>query len=142
MENSRNVIQRWNSYRPTKAQTFWIALGCIIATLVIGFGLGGWVTGGTAQEMATRAAQESRLELAAAVCAEDFMRAADARERLAKLKKIEWYQRGEVVAAGGWATMPGESEANDLVAGMCATRLAESSGTAVSAPVSSAAAVR
>jgi hypothetical protein len=136
MEHSRNLMQRWNNYRPTKEQTFWIALGCIVATLVIGFGLGGWVTGGTAQEMATVAAQESRLELAAAVCAEDFMRAADARERLAKLKKVEWYERDELVAAGGWATMPGESEANGAVAQMCATRLAEKSQAARATPVS------
>lgn len=129
METPRNMIQRWHNYQPSKEQTFWIALGCIIATLVIGFGFGGWVTGGTAQEMATQAAQESRLELAAAVCAEDFMGAADARERLAKLKNVEWYERDELVAAAGWATMPGESEANSAVAAMCATRLAESAET-------------
>jgi alpha/beta superfamily hydrolase len=129
METSRNMIQRWHDYQPTKKQTFWIALGCIIATLVIGFGFGGWVTGGTAQAMATQAAQESRLELAAAVCAEDFMGAADARERLAKLKNVEWYERDDLVAESGWATMPGESDANSAVAAMCATRLAESAET-------------
>jgi hypothetical protein len=133
MENSRNLRQRWNNYRPSKEQTFWIALGCIVATLVIGFGLGGWVTGGTAQEMATRAAQESRLQLATAVCAEDFMRAADARARLEKLKKVEWYERDELVAEGGWATMPGESEANGAVAEMCAAQLAEKSQVAARA---------
>ena len=129
METPRNMIQRWHNYQPSKEQTFWIALGCIIATLVIGFGFGGWVTGGTAQEMAAQAAQDSRLELAAAVCAEDFMRAADARERLAKLKKAEWYERDDLVAESGWATMPGESDANSAVAAMCATRLAESAET-------------
>ena len=129
METSRNMIQRWHDYQPTKKQTFWIALGCVIATLVIGFGFGGWVTGGTAQEMAAQAAQDSRLELAAAVCAEDFMGAADARERLVKLKNAQWYERDELVAASGSATMPGESDANRAVAAMCATRLAESAET-------------
>jgi hypothetical protein len=132
----QSLQQRWNDYRPTKEQTLWIAVGCIVATLVIGFGLGGWVTGGTAQETATRAAQESRLELAAAVCAEDFMRAADARARLEKLKKVEWYERDDLVVAGGWATMPGEKEANGVVAEMCATRLAEQSQAARATPVS------
>jgi hypothetical protein len=121
----QSLHQRWNDYRPTKEQTLWVGLGCIIATLVIGFGLGGWVTAGTAQKMADEAAATSRHELAAAVCAEDFMRAANARTRLEKLKAVEWYERDELVAAGGWATLPGEKEANSVVAEMCAARLAE-----------------
>lgn len=131
----QSLQQRWNDYRPTKGQTFWIALGCIIATLVIGFGLGGWVTAGTAQKMATEAAASSRHELAAAVCAEDFMHTADARARLEKLQGLEWYERDDLVAAGGWATMPGEKEANSVVAEMCAARLTEKSQAATT-PVS------
>src|SRR3989337_424718 len=42
--------QRWEDYRPTKTHTFWIAAGCVAATLVLGFGPGGWVSGGTAQK--------------------------------------------------------------------------------------------
>lgn len=121
----QSVQQRWNNYRPTKEQTLWTAVGCIIATLVLGFGLGGWVTAGTAQKMAAEAAATSRHELAAAVCAEEFMRPADARARLEKLKGLQWYERDELVAAGGWATMPGEKEANSVVAEMCAARLAD-----------------
>jgi hypothetical protein len=119
------IVERWNEYRPSKEQTFWIALGCVIATLIVGFGLSGWVTGGTAQKMADEAAAASRHQLAAAVCAEEFLRAADARARLAKLKALEWYERDDLVAAGGWATMPGDKEANSVVAEMCANRLAE-----------------
>jgi len=121
----RNLIRRWNDYRPTKEHMFWVGVGCVVATLVVGFGLAGWVTGGTAQKMADEAAAASRHQLAAAVCAEGFLRAADARARLAKLKALEWYERDDVVAAGGWATMPGESEASSVVAEMCATRLVE-----------------
>jgi hypothetical protein len=133
----QSLQQRWNAFRPTKEQSFWLALGCVIATLVIGFGLGGWVTGGTARSMADEAAAASRHQLAAAVCAEGFMRAAKARERLDKLKALEWYERDDLVAAGGWATMPGEKEANSVVAEMCATRLAEQAETAAKAtPVS------
>ena len=89
----QSLQQRWNNYRPTKEQTLWTAVGCIIATLVLGFGLGGWVTGGTAQKMAAEAAATSRHELAAAVCAEEFMRAADSRATLEKLKGLQWYAR-------------------------------------------------
>jgi hypothetical protein len=121
----QSLQQRWNAYRPSKEQVFWIGIGCIIATLVVGFGLGGWVTGGRAQNMAAEAATSARHELAASVCADEFMRAADARARLEKLKGLQWYERDDLVAAGGWATMPGEKEANSVVAEMCAARLAD-----------------
>ena len=119
------IVQRWNEYRPSKEQTLWIALGCVIATLIVGFGLSGWVTAGTARKMTDEAAAAARHQLAAAVCAEEFLRAANARERLTKLKALQWWERDDQVAAGGWATMPGEKEANSVVAEMCATRLSE-----------------
>jgi hypothetical protein len=121
----KNLLTRWAEHRPSMEQTFWIALGCVVATLVVGFGLGGWVTGGTAQKMADEAAAASRNQLAAAVCAQEFMRAADARARLAKLQALEWWERDDHVAAGGWATMPGEKESDGAVAEMCASRLAD-----------------
>jgi hypothetical protein len=40
------IMQRWNEYQPSKEHTLWIALGGVIATLIVGFGLGGWVTAG------------------------------------------------------------------------------------------------
>jgi hypothetical protein len=52
---------------------FWIAAGCVVATLILGFGIGGWVTAGTAQEMVSQARADARHQLAAAVCVEDFM---------------------------------------------------------------------
>jgi hypothetical protein len=85
----------------------------------------GWVTGGSALKAADEAAAASHDKLAAAVCAEEFMRAADARTRLAKLTALEWWERDDLVAGGGWATMPGEKEASSVVAEMCATRLTE-----------------
>lgn len=120
-----SLRQRWDDYRPTKAQTFWTGVGCIVATLVLGFGPGGWVTGGTAGKMASEAADNARHQLAAAVCVEHFMRAANAGPRLQKLKDMTYYERDDLVAAGGWATMPDEKEANTVVADMCAMQLAE-----------------
>jgi hypothetical protein len=119
------IMQRWQEYQPTKEHTFWVALGCVIATLIVGFGLSGWVTAGSAKKMADEAAAASRNQLAAAVCAEGFMRSADARTRLAKLQALEWWERDDLVANGGWATMPGEKDASGVVAEMCAARLAE-----------------
>jgi hypothetical protein len=125
----RNALLRWQQYQPTKGQTFWIAIACVVATLIIGFGFGGWMTGGTALRMAGEAAVAARNQLAAAVCAEEFMRATDARARIAKLEALEWWERDDHLAAGGWATMPGDKEANGTVATMCAARLAEEAKT-------------
>lgn len=119
------LYRRWQAYQPSKEHTLWIAVACVVATLIVGFGLGGWVTGGTAKKMADEAAASSRNQLAAAVCAREFMRAGDARTRLAKLQALEWWERDDHVAAGGWATMPGEKESDSTVAEMCATRLAD-----------------
>lgn len=120
---SHSLRQRWEDYRPSKTQTFWIAVGGIVATFILGFGPGGWVTGGTAQKMVAEATANSRHELASAVCVEDFMRAADAGAQLKKIKKAGWYERDELVASGGWATMPDRKEPNSVVASMCAAQL-------------------
>lgn len=117
--------QRWEDYRPTKTHAFWVAAGCVAATLVLGFGPGGWVSGGTAQKRIEEAAANARHELATAVCVEEFMHAKDAGARLAKLMEAGWYERSELVANGGWATMPDRKEPNSAVAAMCAAQLTE-----------------
>ena len=121
----KNLLTRWNEYRPTKEQTFWIALASIVATLVLGFGMAGWVTRGTAQKMSDEAAAAAHNKLAAAVCAEHFLRATDAKARLAKLEALQWWERDDHLAQAGWATMPGEKEPDSAVAEMCALRLSE-----------------
>lgn len=117
--------RRFEDYRPTKTHAFWIAAGCVAATLVLGFGPGGWVTAGTAQKRVDEAATSARQELATAVCVEEFMSAKDAHAQLAQLVKTDWYQRSELIAKGGWATMPDRKEPNGSVATMCAEKLAE-----------------
>ena len=61
-----NPIERWSAYRPTKEHLLWTAVAAVIATVVLGFSAGGWVTGGTAKKMADQAAEASHDQLAAA----------------------------------------------------------------------------
>jgi len=117
--------QRWEDYRPSKTATFWLVAGAIVATLIIGFGPGGWVTAGSAKKMVDEAAASARHELAAAVCVEEFMEAANASARLAKLNAASWYERGELLSSAGWATMPDREEPNSVVASLCASKLSE-----------------
>jgi hypothetical protein len=116
--------QRFEDYRPTKTVLFWSCVASVIVTIVIGFGWGGWVTGGTADEVAESAAQDARQELVAAVCIDRFMAAGDARARLVELKDLaSSYRQGEFIEDGGWAVIPGTDEASDPGAELCAERL-------------------
>ena len=125
LSKMETLRQRWDDLRLSKTQAFWLAAGSVVATLAIGFGAAGWVTGGTADTRVSEAATQARHELAAAICVAEFMAAADAGVRLTKLTDASWYDRGEMVAKGGWATMPDRKEPNSTVATLCAGKLAE-----------------
>jgi hypothetical protein len=120
-----SLQDRWQAYRPSKTQAFWFAAGCVAATLALGFGPGGWVTGGTAEKQVTGAAESARYELATAVCVEGFMRANASAERLEKLQAMSFYLRSDEVAQAGYATMPDQADPDSTVAIMCASRLSE-----------------
>jgi hypothetical protein len=118
--------QRFEEFRPSKTVLFWSCAACVVLTMIVGFSWGGWVTGGTAQEMVDEATEQTTEQLAAALCVERFMNAQDAGVQLASLKEItSSYRQSEFIEDGGWATLPGTDEANAEGADMCAERLAE-----------------
>jgi hypothetical protein len=136
MERTETLRQRWEDYKPSKVQIFWAAVAAVAVTLIIGFGFAGWVTGGTAQKQVAEAAANARHELAAAVCVEDFMAGKDAGRLLVKLKGAGWFERSELLAKGGWATMPDRKEPSSVVATMCASKLSEMQPPAAATPAS------
>ena len=122
MADGKSMSQRFEEWRPTKAVLFWSCAGCIVATMIVGFTWGGWVTGGTAEEMVEDAVEQGRAEVAAAVCVENFMQDADARTQLASLKETRSaWQRTNLIRGGGWATIAGQEHADG--AKLCAERL-------------------
>lgn len=123
MAEGKSLSQRFESYRPTKTALFWSCAGCIAATMILGFSWGGWVTGGTAQQMVEDALEQGRAEVAAAVCIERFMKEADAGVQLASLKEQSSWQRESFIEDGGWSTIGGK--AYDDAAELCAERLVE-----------------
>lgn len=123
MANETGWKMRWEAWRPSKVTYFWSCVGCVIATIVIGFAWGGWVTGGTAHKMAESAASDARVQLAAAVCANRFMQAPDAKARLASLKKSDYWSRDDVLEKGGWLALAGMKEPIDGAAELCAEKL-------------------
>ena len=94
-----------------------------VATLVIGFTWGGWVTGGTAKEMTQKSASSALVTALAPICVDKFQHSPEAAANLVELRKVSSWQQGTFITKGGWATMPGGTEANSAVADACATML-------------------
>jgi hypothetical protein len=116
------MSQRFQDYRASKTALFWSCAGCIVATVIVGFTWGGWVTGGSARDMAEAAAEQAQAQVAAAVCVDQFMAAADARPQLASLKEntSSWRQEN-FIEDGGWAVIADQEY--DGAAELCAERL-------------------
>jgi len=94
------------------------AAGAVVLAIV-GFNWGGWVTGSEASEMTETAIVEQLVP----ICVGQFNMDADKVTKLAALKKIDSWSRGEFVVKQGWATMPGAKEADSSVARGCANKI-------------------
>lgn len=95
-----------------------------VALAIVGFSWGGWVTGGTAKEMAS---DQARLEVVAAlvpVCMQQSSQDPQVVATLALLKDANSYQRSDMLMKAGWATMPGSDDPNRNVARACMEKLA------------------
>ena len=94
-----------------------------LATLIIGFYWGGWVTGGHANEMVRRSSTAAVVTALSPICVDKFQHSAEASVNLAEFKKISTYQQSSFIEKGGWATMPETDAANSSVAQACAEML-------------------
>ena len=113
--------------RETKAAVkpaLWGAAAGAVALAIVGFGWGGWVTGGTAEVLAKSNAATAVVTALTPICVEKFRQATDAPANLAEMKKTTYaWDQGKFVEKGGWATMPGSTEPNSAVARACAESL-------------------
>ena len=91
-----------------------LIIGAVIA-MIIGFAWGGWLTGGTAQQMSDEAVLASQ----AAICVAQFMKQPNHEEKLKELEKVESWKRSEFIEKGGWDKMPGQEKAGSYVAQAC-----------------------
>jgi hypothetical protein len=138
MQQFQTRSQRFQQYRASKAALFWACAGSVVVATVVGFSWGGWTTGGSAQDMADKAAASARQELAAVVCVDRFMAAQDADVQLTALQEItSSYAQSKFVEEGGWAVIVPASSTADRkaaasasaddrkTAGLCAAELAK-----------------
>ena len=130
----QTLSQRFEQYRASKAVLLWACAGSVIVATIVGFSWGGWVTGGSAREMAEDSAAQARQELAAVVCVDRFMAAPDAGVQLTALKEMTTSRaQGKFVEDGGWAIIVPASDPPDYkaraddrkAAGLCAEELAK-----------------
>jgi hypothetical protein len=130
----QTLSQRFEQYRASKAVLFWACAGSVIVATVVGFSWGGWVTGGSAREMAEDSAAQARQELAAVVCVDRFMAAPDAGVQLTALQEMKGASaQSKFVADGAWAIIVPASSPTDYktrtddrkAAGLCAEELAK-----------------
>jgi hypothetical protein len=125
----------WSAYQPTKTVWFWSCIASVGATLLVGFVWFGWVTGGTADQMATDGNEAGRATLAADLCVDHFMAAPGAAVQLAALKEESNWKRDDFIEDGGWTTFAGTDGAIRGAAELCADRLAEMDIPVVEIPV-------
>lgn len=125
MADQKNLAQRWEEFRPSKTLWLWSCVGFVIATMVVGFTVGGWVTGGTAREMAENAAEKARAHLVASVCVEKFVTGNQFADRLVALKAADSWDRDNLITDGGWVTLAGMEEPLGDAADLCAQQLAD-----------------
>jgi hypothetical protein len=93
-----------------------------LATVVLGFGWGGWQLESKAQKLASQSAINAVVAALAPICVDKFQHAADATTTLIKLKATDSWKQDSFITEGGWATFPG-NEPNSNVAEACAKLL-------------------
>jgi hypothetical protein len=100
------------------------AVGAVVLA-IIGFGWGGWVTGGTAEKMAAQRADAATVLALSPICVDNFRRAPDAGAQLINFQKLSSYEQRGFVEKGGWATAMGGKDPNPSVARACAEALSK-----------------
>jgi hypothetical protein len=102
-----------------------IAIGAI-ASMVVGFSWGGWMTGRTADKIAAERADTAVVTALTPICVEKFLQNSDAKVNLAILQKISSnWEQGDFLQKGGWATQPGATSPDYHLARACAEKLVQ-----------------
>ena len=101
-----------------------IAVGAV-ASVVIGFSWGGWMTGGAANRLAVERADTAVVAALTPICVEKFLQNSDAKANLAVLQKTSTWEQSDYLEKGGWATRPGATSPDYQLARACAEKLVQ-----------------
>jgi hypothetical protein len=97
------------------------AIGAV-ATMVVGFGWGGWSLGSTAGKMAKDRSEVAVVAALAPVCADKFRALPDAEAKTIALSKVDAWQRGEQFPKE-FVTPPGQRYPSSALIYACSTLL-------------------
>lgn len=115
----------------TLKPSLWGAAGGAIAVAILGFSWGGWMTATTANKLADQRADSAVVAVLTPICVENFQHNGDAIANLAALKKISSnWEQGNFVEKGGWATRPGTTSPDYILARACAEKLVQEKSAA------------
>jgi hypothetical protein len=115
--------QRMSESRASKTLLFWSAMAAVIATMIVGFTWGGWVTGGTARAMAQTQAEDAVVKRLVPICVVQSNEDPKKAEKLKEMNALSSYERSEFLEKVGWSKMPGETESDSRVSEECAKLL-------------------
>jgi hypothetical protein len=109
----------------------WGAAGGAVVLAIVGFTWGGWMTTGTANKLADERADSAVVAVLTPICVEKFQQSGDAVANLAALKKISSsWEQGNFIEKGGWATRPGATSSDYVLARACADKLVQAKSAA------------
>ncbi len=94
----------------------------IVATVVVGFGWGGWSLGSTANKMANERSELAVIAALAPVCAAKFRALPDAEAKTVALSKVDSWKRSEEFPKE-FVTLPGETYPSSALVYACSTLL-------------------
>ena len=108
----------------------WGAVGGALAITILGFSADWVTTNGSALAMAEEQADEAVLEALTPFCVARFeaLDAAEQEEQFAAMEELSGWERGDIVAEAGWATMPGAEEPSDDLAEACSEEILAAAG--------------
>ena len=96
-----------------------------IATMIVGFGWGGWVLGKTAENDATTRVNAALVQAYGPVCIERFKHQPNVEAKWVELTKVDTWRRESYIKESGFATPPGSTSPNLAVADACADALSK-----------------
>jgi hypothetical protein len=104
--------------------TVWGVVVGSVLTMIVGFSYGGWMTTGTANQLARQQADVAVTTALVPLCLAQSKADRGLLKKLAELKALSSsYAQRDFVTKTGWATVPGSAEPNSDVAGACADAL-------------------
>jgi hypothetical protein len=102
----------------------WGAVAGSVATMIIGFGWGGWTTSGTTARLAKLQADTAVTAALVPLCIAKSKADGGSLKKMGELRALSSsYDQRDFVTKTGWATAPGSDDPNRDVAEACAAAL-------------------